>query len=41
MSLADLGVTADQERLDRYLLRNPHAGVDRTRAELAMPDTRG
>ncbi|MCZ4606126.1 hypothetical protein O3S80_20675 [Streptomyces sp. Lzd4kr] len=39
MSLAHLGLTVDQERLYRYLLRNPHADLDRARVELTMPDT--
>ncbi|MEU6308060.1 hypothetical protein [Streptomyces chartreusis] len=39
MSLAHLGLTVDQERLYRYLLRNPHADLDRAPVELTMPDT--
>jgi len=38
MSLAGLGLSADQERLYRYLLRRPHADPTRIRIELAMPD---
>ncbi|MER7518323.1 hypothetical protein [Streptomyces sp. NPDC126499] len=38
MSLAGLGLSGDQERLYRYLLRRPHADPTRIRIELAMPD---
>jgi DNA-binding CsgD family transcriptional regulator len=38
MGLAHLGMTDDQERLYRYLLRDTTAGLDRARAELDMPD---
>ncbi|MFF8607129.1 hypothetical protein ACF06X_14410 [Streptomyces sp. NPDC015346] len=40
MSMASLGLTTEQERLYRYLLRNPHAGLDAARVDLAMPDVR-
>ncbi|MGK5556808.1 hypothetical protein ACSNOI_34885 [Actinomadura kijaniata] len=38
MSLARLGLTADQERLYRYLLRNPGADPRALGAELAVPE---
>ncbi|GAA1595180.1 hypothetical protein GCM10009678_91530 [Actinomadura kijaniata] len=38
MSLARLGLTADQERLYRYLLRNPDADPRTLGAELAVPE---
>ncbi|MEV4064372.1 hypothetical protein [Nonomuraea dietziae] len=38
MSLNSLGLTADQERLYRYLLRTPQPDLPTTRAELAMPE---
>ncbi|MET9956857.1 hypothetical protein ABZ135_35650 [Streptomyces sp. NPDC006339] len=38
MSLARLGLSTDQDRLYRYLLRRPHAHPTRIRIELAMPD---
>ncbi|RVX39071.1 hypothetical protein EDD27_1408 [Nonomuraea polychroma] len=41
MSLASLGLTADQERVYRYLLRNPHADLEATGVDLVMPDVRG
>ncbi|MFF5973865.1 hypothetical protein ACFY7C_20280 [Streptomyces sp. NPDC012769] len=38
MSLARLGLSTDQDRLYRYLLRRPQAHPTRIRIELAMPD---
>ncbi|MFI9814341.1 helix-turn-helix domain-containing protein [Saccharothrix variisporea] len=40
MSLAILGLTAEQERLYRYLLRSVRTDVDTAGAELAMPNVR-
>ncbi|GAA5015272.1 hypothetical protein [Streptomyces siamensis] len=37
MSLESLGLTHDQERVYRYLLRTPHADPDEARAELDLP----
>ncbi|CAL9500744.1 hypothetical protein SUDANB95_03408 [Actinosynnema sp. ALI-1.44] len=39
-SLSSLGLTADQERLYRHLLRRPGADVDSAVVELPMPDAR-
>ncbi|MEV0196784.1 hypothetical protein [Nonomuraea sp. NPDC050691] len=41
MSLASLGLTTEQERLYRYLLRKPHANLDAAGVELGMADGRG
>jgi DNA-binding CsgD family transcriptional regulator len=38
MGLTHLGMTADQERLYRFLLRSPYAELDRARVELGIPD---
>ncbi|CAL9511752.1 LuxR C-terminal-related transcriptional regulator [Streptomyces sp. enrichment culture] len=38
MGLTHLGMTADQERLYRFLLRSPCAELDRARVELGIPD---
>lgn len=38
MGLTHLGMTADQERLYRFLLRSPCAELDRARVELGLPD---
>lgn len=40
MSLAGLGLTATQERLYRYLLRNPHTDADTAAADLGVGDIR-
>ncbi|MEV4800964.1 hypothetical protein AB0K18_13230 [Nonomuraea sp. NPDC049421] len=40
MSMASLGLTAEQERLYRYLLRHPHADPKAAGAELVMPGVR-
>ncbi|MEU4696075.1 hypothetical protein [Nonomuraea dietziae] len=40
MSLASLGLTVEQERLFRYLLREPRVDVDRAAADLLLPDVR-
>ncbi|MCG6495422.1 hypothetical protein [Kitasatospora sp. A2-31] len=40
MSLESLGLTYDQERVYRYLLRAPHAGTDTVGADLGMPAAR-
>ncbi|MGN9837062.1 hypothetical protein ACTMTI_02950 [Nonomuraea sp. H19] len=41
MSLASLGLTAEQERLYRYLLRRPHTDLDAAGVDLGMADVRG
>ncbi|MFI7638985.1 hypothetical protein [Nonomuraea sp. NPDC049400] len=38
MSLADLGLTAEQERAYRYFLRNPRADLETAALDLVMPD---
>ncbi|CAL9452211.1 hypothetical protein [Streptomyces sp. enrichment culture] len=40
MSLAGLGLTAAQERLYRYLLRNPRTAADTAAADLGLDDVR-
>ncbi|GAA3107484.1 hypothetical protein [Nonomuraea salmonea] len=40
MSMASLGLTAEQERLYRYLLRHPRADPEAAGAELVMPGVR-
>ncbi|MFD0474625.1 hypothetical protein ACFQ0B_45110 [Nonomuraea thailandensis] len=40
MSLESLGLTAEQERLYRYLLRHPQADLDVAEVELVMPGVR-
>ncbi|GGK94752.1 hypothetical protein Ppa06_49090 [Planomonospora parontospora subsp. parontospora] len=40
MTLISLGLTTQQERLYRYLLREPRSDVERAAADLCMPDAR-
>ncbi|WP_449064608.1 hypothetical protein [Planomonospora algeriensis] len=40
MPLISLGLTTQQERLYRYLLREPRSDVERAAADLCMPDAR-